>query len=279
MPELPEVETIRTYLAGVLPNHAVVRVPHLDGRMVKMGTMAAELIRGRLPGLVVQSIGRRGKYLIIQFHDGSALVIHLGMSGRLVVEPTTTSWRTHTHMVLGLPGEAELRLVDPRRFGRIGYFLEFGEHTLKLGLEPFDRKFTGDYLRDRLSARRSSIKTLLLDQSLVAGLGNIYADEALFGARIHPLTEGAAISRQASRRLVGSIRRVLRVSIAHRGTSFSDYVDALGQPGENQAYLAVYGRTGDPCVRCGAPIQSMVIQSRTSHFCQQCQPMLEDLEG
>lgn len=280
MPELPEVETIRTYLNAILPNHPVVSVKHLDARMVKMGTISAESIAHRLPGLVVQSMGRRGKYLVMRFFDKSALVIHLGMSGRLVVEPSTNPWRIHTHLVLELREDMELRLVDPRRFGRIGYFMEFDtDRTLHLGPEPLGRAFTAQYLVDRLKGRKSPIKSLLLDQSLVAGLGNIYVDEALFGAGIHPLAPGAAISLRSANRLVRSIRRVLRASIANRGTSFSDYVDALGHPGQNQEYLAVYGRLGQPCLKCGSPIHSMVIHARTSHFCQYCQPMLEDLEG
>ncbi len=280
MPELPEVETIRSYLAAILPHYPVVAVKHLDARMVKMGTISAESIAHRLPGLVVQSMGRRGKYLVMGFVDKSALVIHLGMSGRLVVEPETNPWRTHTHLVLGLRDDNELRLVDPRRFGRIGYFVDFDkDRTLRLGPEPLSRAFTAQYLTDRLRGRKTPIKSLLLDQSLVAGMGNIYVDEALFDAGIHPLSPGASISFKTANRLVQSIRRVLRASIAHRGTSFSDYVDALGRPGQNQEYLAVYGRLGQPCLKCGSPIHSIVIHARTSHFCQYCQPVLEDLGG
>ncbi len=272
MPELPEVETIRVYLQAILPGRQVTAVHHLDGRMVKMGSWDSAGIAAHLPGLMVQSMERRGKYLLLRFRGNVWLVVHLGMSGRLVMAETDQPWKNHTHMVLEFSGGQELRLVDPRRFGRLGWFeAENPDAFLFLGPEPLGRSFTGRYLRSRLGNRTTAIKSLLLDQALVAGLGNIYADEALFKARIHPLTPGQDLSEDAVIRLTRAIRSVLREGIRHRGTSFSDYVDALGHPGENQEYLTVYGRAGRPCVRCKEPIRSIVIHQRTSHFCQHCQ--------
>lgn len=272
MPELPEVETIRTYLQSILPGRQVRAVKHLDGRMVKMGSADPAMIGAHLPGLMVQSMERRGKYLLLRFQGNGWLVVHLGMSGRLVMAEPDQPWKVHTHMVLEFSGGQELRLVDPRRFGRLGWFeADQPDVFLPLGPEPLGRQFTTTYLKNRLGNRATAIKSLLLDQALVAGLGNIYADEALFKARIHPLTPGQDLSDIAVTRLTRAIRAVLREGIQHRGTSFSDYVDALGHPGDNQAYLAVYGRAGKPCVRCKGPIRSLVIHQRTSHFCQRCQ--------
>lgn len=241
-----------------------------------MGSGDSLMIAARLPGLVIQSMERRGKYLFLRLPDQTWLVVHLGMSGRLVMTTRDQMWANHTHLVLEFSGGDQLRLVDPRRFGRLGWFE--GEHLdqlMPLGPEPLGNQFNSRYLKSRLVNRTTAIKSLLLDQMLVAGLGNIYADEALFKARIHPLTRGQDLSDAAVQRLTRAIRAVLREGIEHRGTSFSDYVDALGHPGENQDYLFVYGRTGLPCSRCGQPIQSVVIHQRTSHFCRRCQLPLD----
>ena len=279
MPELPEVETIRAYLQAFLPGRQVMAVRHLDPRMVKMGSWDSTMIGAYLPGLVVQSMERRGKYLLIRFPEQAWLAVHLGMSGRLVIANRDQAWKNHTHMVLEIAGGEEMRLIDPRRFGRLGMFkAERPEDFLQLGPEPLGHHFTSSYLSYRLQKRSTAIKSLLLDQALLAGLGNIYVDEALFKARIHPLTPGQDLPVDAVARLVRAIRLVLREGIRHRGTSFSDYVDALGHPGENQDYLSVYGRFGQPCVRCGNPIQRIVIHQRTSHFCQRCQLPLEPWE-
>lgn len=276
MPELPEVETIRAYLEAILPGRPILAVPHLDPRMVKMGTGDSALIAARLPGLVIQSMERRGKYLFLRFPDNAWLVVHLGMSGRLVMTSKDQVWANHTHLVLEFSGGDQLRLVDPRRFGRVGWFEgERLDQIIALGPEPLGRQFNSRYLKSRLANRTTAIKSLLLDQMLVAGLGNIYADEALFKARIHPLMRGQDLGDEAVQRLTRAIRAVLRDGIQHRGTSFSDYVDALGHRGENQDYLFVYGRTGLPCSRCGNPIQSVVIHQRTSHFCRRCQLPLD----
>ncbi len=271
MPELPEVETIRRHLeAGVL-GRRVTEVRHLDPRMVKLGEMDASALQGRLSGQRLVRTDRRGKYLLLGWQEGGWLVIHLGMSGRLTLNRPGEVLRPHTHLEVAF-GDVDLRLCDPRRFGRVGWLDERASLDHRLGQEPMDRRFTGAYLYSRLSDRRAPIKALLLDQAVVAGLGNIYADEALFLSRIHPRTAAGTLKREDMVRLVRSIRRVLRNGIQHRGTSFSDYVDGLGRPGENQAYLNVYGQAGKPCRRCGAMVASEVVQGRTSHFCPRCQP-------
>ncbi len=274
MPELPEVETIRSYLDQVLSGQPILAVPHIDERMVKRSQKDAEGIRAALIGRHFERVSRRGKFLFLALAEGGALLVHLGMSGRLVTEPEGAPVRPHTHLVIGYPG-GELRLSDPRRFGRIAW--ADPALDLNLGIEPLSRAFSGSRLGRALKGRRVAIKSALLNQNLVAGLGNIYADEALFYARIHPERPAGSLTGNELRLLARGIRLVLRRSIAHRGTSFSDYVDALGHPGDNQGYLRVYGREGKPCVRCHAAIQRRVLSGRSSHYCPECQRLAESV--
>lgn len=274
MPELPEVETIRRYLDEVLSGQPILAVPHIDARMVKRSPKDAQAIRAALVGCHFERVLRRGKFLFLMVAEGGALLVHLGMSGRLVTEAEGAPLRPHTHLVIRMPG-GELRLSDPRRFGRIAWAESHRTLDLKLGLEPLSRAFTGSRLGRALKGRRVAIKSALLNQNLVAGLGNIYADEALFYARIHPERPAGSLTENELRLLARGIRLVLRRSIAHRGTSFSDYVDALGHPGDNQGYLSVYGRAGKPCVRCHAAIQRRVLGGRSSHYCPECQRFTE----
>ncbi len=270
MPELPEVETIRMFLNEVLMGKKVQQVRHLDSRMVKKGHVSSEEISRRLPGHMVKSLKRRGKFLFLEWDTREHLLLHLGMSGRLLWVFEDEPWAVHTHMILDFGGH-HLRLIDPRRFGRIGW-IEKGEELLPhLGIEPLSRKLTARELARRLEGRTAPIKSLLLNQSIVAGLGNIYVDESLFRARILPHRAGGSLSEQDTKRLVRAIHTVLKEAIIHGGTSFSDYVDALGHPGKNQDYLQIYGRNITHCPVCTKPVVSQVIQGRTAHFCQYCQ--------
>ncbi|MCY0877851.1 MAG: bifunctional DNA-formamidopyrimidine glycosylase/DNA-(apurinic or apyrimidinic site) lyase [Firmicutes bacterium] len=272
MPELPEVETIRRYLEETLPGQEILAVPLLDGRLVKGSALDAHTIAARLVGERFVQVKRRGKFLFFELTSGAMILCHLGMSGRLLLVSSEASAVKHTHVRLILTA-GELRLVDPRRFGRIAW-LPPGETGPRLGVEPLSRAFGTRSLKTLVAGRRASIKQILLDQQLIAGLGNIYADEALFLARIHPLTPAGDLSDEEAARLVRAIKRVLRVSLSHRGTSFSDYVDALGRPGDNQRYLAVYGREGETCMRCRQGIiQRERIGGRSSHVCPVCQPL------
>lgn len=272
MPELPEVETIRRYLAEMLPGVPIERVEHLDPRMVKHSPLNAGQITERLTGAVFSHVDRIGKFLLLRLQSDEALLLHLGMSGRLVVESHQAPLQPHTHLQLAL-GDRDLRLADPRRFGRIAWVAAGEEPALGLGVEPLSRRFTATVLQDLLSGRKSAIKSALLNQSLVAGLGNIYVDESLFLSRIHPSRLAGSLSLVEARALARAIRRVLELSLEHRGTSFSDYVDALGHPGDNLQYLNVYGREGKPCRRCRTPIARIVMGGRSSHFCPRCQPV------
>ncbi|AUW93290.1 MAG: bifunctional DNA-formamidopyrimidine glycosylase/DNA-(apurinic or apyrimidinic site) lyase [Sulfobacillus thermotolerans] len=270
MPELPEVETIRFYLTETVLGQRVNTVKHLDQRMVKTGSASAEEITRRLPGRMVKSIKRRGKFLFLEWDTQDHLLVHLGMSGRLIWIPESAPWVTHTHMVLGFR-DFDLRLSDPRRFGRIGWLPAGEEPGAQLGVEPLGRRLTRQFLAQKLKGRSAPIKALLLDQRIIAGLGNIYVDESLFQARIRPDRPGSSLTPAEITRMIRAIRAVLKQAIMHRGTTFSDYVDALGHPGENQAYLWVYGRSGQECRRCGHLLAQQVIAGRTSHFCGHCQ--------
>jgi formamidopyrimidine-DNA glycosylase len=271
MPELPEVETIRQYLSSEMVGRRVQKVSHVDPRMIKLGEADVPTLIRRLEARELRSVDRRGKFLLLGWDKPGYLVVHLGMSGRLTLQSAQDPIRRHTHLVLAFD-DRELRLCDPRRFGRIGWVDQRSVLDAHLGVEPLSARFTSRYLAERLKGRSAPIKTLLLDQRVVAGLGNIYVDEALFLSGIHPTSAGQSLDEAACQRLCRSIRSVLRQSLKHRGTSFSDYVDALGQPGHNQSYLQVYGRGGQPCPRCRHAIATVVLQGRTSHYCPQCQP-------
>ncbi|MCL4318575.1 MAG: bifunctional DNA-formamidopyrimidine glycosylase/DNA-(apurinic or apyrimidinic site) lyase [Firmicutes bacterium] len=270
MPELPEVETVRLFLNEVLLGRRVERVLHLDPRMVKNGRLSPDEISCRLPGHVIKSLKRRGKFLFFEWDTREYLLLHLGMSGRLLWLPEDVPWAIHTHFVVDFGGY-HLRLIDPRRFGRIGWVEKGDKLVPHLGVEPLSRKLTAHELRRRLKTRIAPIKSLLLNQSIVAGLGNIYVDESLFRAKIRPDRPGGSLTEEETKRLVRAIHAVLKQAIEHRGTSFSDYVDALGQPGKNQDYLQIYGRNLSGCPVCAKPIVIQVIQGRTAHFCEQCQ--------
>lgn len=262
MPELPEVETIARMLA-----------PRLEGRRVRrVEVFASEIVQGdahrlseRLRGRVVEQVCRRGKYLLVRL-DGAVLTLHLGMTGRL-------RWGgragPHTRAIVVFD-RGRLLFDDPRKFGSI----EAGEgpspRTAKLGPEALG--ISVRELAARLGGRRAPIKTLLLDQRILAGVGNIYSDEALFRAGIHPLRPAGRLSLDEVQRLLRALRRVLREAIAAGGSSVSDYTNADEEPGWFQLEHRVYRRTGLPCPRCGTPIRRIVIAQRSSHFCPRCQP-------
>jgi formamidopyrimidine-DNA glycosylase len=275
MPELPEVETIRRYLVQALVGRQIRRVEHLDPRMVKRSRLSADEMREGMVGRTFSKVARRGKFLFASLGADGSLLLHLGMSGRLLVVPSGAPNELHTHMILDL-GEYHLRLIDPRRFGRIAWVHSISDAGVSLGVDPLSPRFTGTGLQAIMSGRKVAVKTALLNQALVAGLGNIYADEALFRARIHPLAPAGSLSEGDAERLARAIRSVLRLSLQHGGTSFSDYVNALGHPGENQRYLKVYGREQKPCPRCKSAIQRLVVGGRSSHYCPVCQVARRD---
>lgn len=261
MPELPEVETVVRSLAERVSGQAIREASFTSKRVTRQGFAATSKA---LRGAVIQKMERRGKHILIHL-DRGLLHIHLGMTGRLLWNADTTPY---TRAVIKL-ANAILVYDDVRQFGRVEFYSTIPKNVAELGPEPLDIGF--EEFEKRLHARGLRVKALLLDQRFLAGVGNIYADEALFAAGIHPSTPANRLSRKRARTLYDSIRRILELAISLRGSSISDYVDGSGARGEFQTLHQVYGRTGLPCARCGQPIRRIVIAQRGTHFCRACQ--------
>lgn len=271
MPELPEVENYRRDLSQTLMGRRFTGV-YVDWPNQVAIPSVDELTR-RLPGQSPLSIDRRGKYLLFRLSNADTLLIHLKMSGRLYVGPASAPPDPHAHVVFRLDQGDELRFHDPRKFGRV-YLVDAPMEVVgKLGPEPLDESFTVGQFAGMLADRRGRIKPLLLNQAFLAGLGNIYADEALHVAGLHPLRTADTLTLGEVEQLHAAIRSTLQNAIQHRGTSFDGfYLDAQGEPGAYQARLRVYGRAGAPCRRCGALIERIVVGQRGTHVCPVCQP-------
>jgi formamidopyrimidine-DNA glycosylase len=273
VPELPEVETTVRGLRAVLIARVCLGVGAVDWPRMLPNT-SEEMLAAVLVGDRVESVGRRGKYLVLEFSNGPLLVIHRKMSGNVLLNLPSAPLEKHTHLTVKFSDDVELRLVDPRKFSRVYLFVDttnaqqfFAE---RLGLDPIEELTLRD-LRRLLETRRGRLKSVLLDQRTFPGVGNLYCDEALWRARIHPLRSADSLSRAETARLFESLQAVLLEAIERRGTSFSDYRDADGAPGDFQNHLSSYGREGLPCMRCGRLIQKIVVGMRGTHFCPKCQ--------
>ncbi|WP_029214963.1 bifunctional DNA-formamidopyrimidine glycosylase/DNA-(apurinic or apyrimidinic site) lyase [Kallotenue papyrolyticum] len=273
MPELPEVETVRRSLLPALVGRRILEVTRCAWPRT-IAAPAPELFCTRLRDRAILDVARRAKYVIIHLDGDEALVVHLRMTGRLTLVAPDATPDQHTHVALRLDDERQLFFRDPRKFGRIWLLDRDGLARLdgQLGPEPLDETLTAAAFRALLRRRTGRLKPLLLDQRLIAGLGNIYADEALWQARLHPLQSVAQLSDEQIDALYAAVRDVLQRSIANRGTTFADYRDAWGLRGDNQSALNVYGRAGQPCPRCGTPIARLVVAQRGTHICPVCQP-------
>jgi len=269
MPELPEVETtrrgLRPFVVGQTIRSIAVREPRLRW------PIEPSLDR-RLRDQTVRDLSRRGKYLLITTGDGT-LLVHLGMSGSLRFLPERREPARHDHYDLEFVSGAMLRFNDPRRFGSLHWSASPAAHWLlkNLGPEPLGADFSGDYLWRVSRGRRVAIKTLLMNGRIVAGLGNIYANEALFRAGIHPTRPAGRVSRKRLQQLVEKIGYVLGEAIQAGGTTLQDFVGGDGKPGYFQLALDVYGRAGEPCVRCKRPIRVRTIGQRATYYCVNCQ--------
>jgi formamidopyrimidine-DNA glycosylase len=273
MPELPEVETVARGLRKSLPGRRIVNV-----RLGKTDFIDDPVALEReLPGKQVLGVRRIGKYLLLDLglangdNAESSLLVHLGMTGRLVTCDPEAPIAPHTHAFFALDDGRELRYTDVRRFGRMA-ILATSEHEAalgSLGLEPLEA--TDKQFAEKLRGRRARIKAVLLDQHVLRGIGNIYADESLWRARIHPMRLAANLSAKNARDLHRAVQAVLSEAIRLRGSSVSDYVDADGERGGFQLRHRVYQRHGKKCARCGTTIRRTIVAGRSSHFCPRCQ--------
>ena len=296
MPELPEVETVARDLQGRVVDatilHATVHWPRTIRHPQPPERFAVEVA-----GATIRRVDRRAKTVLLHLHDGRVMSVALRMTGALIVTAPGAPADPYARVVFALADGRELRYRDVRKFGRIGLWpggglrsvgagrgarsrrvaegakrYRIGELFSGHGPEPLQRGFTAERFSERLHGRSAKLKTLLLDQTFMAGVGNIYADEALWRARLHPLRRADSLDAEAVRRLHRAVRGVLRQGIENRGASINDYVGADGEPGANAERLAVYRRTDQPCHRCATPIRRIVVGQRSTHFCPRCQP-------
>lgn len=268
MPELPEVEVTRR---GIAPCVVGRRITSIAVREARLRWPVPDAVR-RLAGRTVRAVNRRGKYLLLDCGDGH-LILHLGMSGSLRLVDAGTPPGRHDHVDIGL-GRRLLRLRDPRRFGAVLWTTgEPGAHPLlrHLGVEPLSPAFDAACLHALCRGRRTSIKQLLMDGRLIVGVGNIYASESLFLSGIHPRRRAGTLSADRCGRLVASVKQVLRAAIRAGGSTLRDFVGGDGASGYFQAQHLVYGRAGDPCRRCGAPVRRLVQGQRATYYCAKCQ--------
>jgi len=271
MPELPEVETIRRHLA-----------PHVDGRRLERLEihdarwslpLAPQELSAAVEGRRVERLGRRGKYLVWELEEDAYLMLHLRMTGTLLLRPPERP--SHTRVTFALDG-TELQFVDPRRFGTGE--LALGDEALaaffaaRLGVEPFEPAFTAEHLHALAKRCRAPVKAMLLDQKRIAGVGNIYADEALFRARIHPLRRADALTRKQSEALRDAVVESLRLGIEAKGATIDDFRDPDGVSGTFQDRFLIHLREGEPCVRCGRAVRKLRAGGRGTYVCEGCQP-------
>jgi formamidopyrimidine-DNA glycosylase len=276
MPELPEVETVARGLQKSVAGRRIVSVRL--GKTDFIDDPAA--LEQQLPGRQIEKVERYGKFMLLRLSadsengdvEAASLLVHLGMTGQLAPYAAEQPCAKHTHVWFGLDDGRELRYTDPRRFGRMAYLTRalladeltaFGADPLLVGAEEF---------ASRIRSRNAQIKALLLDQSVLRGVGNIYADESLWRAKIHPMRRGTELSTKQARVLRRVLQDVLRKAILARGSSISDFLDAEGQPGEYQRHHRAYGREGKRCYRCGTAIRRVIVAGRSSYFCPKCQP-------
>jgi len=266
MPELPEVQTVVNTLRPRLLGKTV-RAVRLNRRDIL--TPPDVDLPALLSGHAIQAIDRRGKRIVFTLDDANRFYLHLGMTGRLTIHALADPLPRHTHLLLDL-GDCELRFNDPRRFGGVWWIGHEKQSDEDMGPEPF--RIRPRQLAKRLAKTTRAIKNALLDQRVIAGLGNIYVDESLFAAHVHPLTPANLLAPEQVSRLNRAIKATLRRALRHRGSTLRDYRDADGQPGGFQTLHRVYDREGEPCRACRTLIARIVLGGRSTHFCPRCQP-------
>jgi formamidopyrimidine-DNA glycosylase len=274
MPELPEVQTVVDDLnAEQIAGHAIVDVSVHWPRIVALEQ--PDDFSRKLKGCRIQRAWRRGKFIVFDLKGGGGLLFHLRMTGRLYLRKRYARRQAHEHLRIRLDDGRRLVFYDTRKFGRACRVADTDQILGKLGPEPLSGAFTAQILGERLSSRRRQVKALLLDQTVVAGLGNIYVDEALWSAKIHPLRHGSSLNGSETRALHRAIRRVLRQGLRNAGTSLgngkSNFVSPRWVKGRNRSALKVFRRTGKTCPRCGFVIRRIIVSQRSTHICTRCQ--------
>ena len=275
MPELPEVETVRRTLAPHLTGRRILQT-HIGEYRRTVATPDPERFCARMDGRSIVELGRRGKFLLFRLDSGDTVTVHLRMTGELSVAEPAAPTTPHMHLWFDLDDGRQLRYYDVRKFGRWSLITpaQFELFDQSIGPEPFDKELDEETFASMLRGRRRILKPLLLDQSFIAGIGNIYADEALFRAGIHPRRHSHELTADEAERLLCEIRWVLSSALEHRGTTLRDYRDGNGEPGENLSRLQIYSLNhDDPCPRCGARIVREVVGQRGTRFCPSCQPV------
>jgi formamidopyrimidine-DNA glycosylase len=282
MPELPEVETVARGLRQSILGRRIMSVTL--GKTDFIDDPAA--IERHLPGRQIDAVERYGKFMLLRLsavqlgasvsENGAAasasLLVHLGMTGQLAPSPAAQPCEKHTHVCMLLDDGRELRYTDPRRFGRMAYLTEasLAKELTAFGADPLE--VSSEEFAVRIGSRNARVKALLLDQSVLRGVGNIYADESLWRAKIHPARLGVRLSKKETATLRKVLQDILQKAIVMRGSSISDFLDANGEPGEYQRHHRAYGREGKRCYRCRATIQRAIVAGRSSYFCPKCQP-------
>lgn len=273
MPELPEVETIRRVLEPQLKGLSITAVT--VNRPEVIGHPTAEEFCQVLTGQTIKAMTRRGKFLSVLLNSGDYFTLHLRMTGCLLLTPADYPAEKHTHIVFHLSSGDELRFSDTRRFGRFWLFRKGESDTYsgvdKLGLEPFDAGLTANYLQQHFGKRKKVVKECLLDQNVIAGIGNIYSDEILFTAKIHPARPANSLSKTEWERLAAAVPEQLAYFIEKNALTPEEYLESKGQDYRNTPFLQVYGRGGKPCPNCGAALCRMTIGGRSSVYCSACQ--------
>ncbi|HWR43749.1 DNA-formamidopyrimidine glycosylase [Sporomusa sp.] len=273
MPEMPEVETIRRTLTGKVEGRKIIRIEIGLSRLIKWPT--APEFQAIITDRTIVTLGRRGKYLLFYLDNNFVLVVHLRMTGRLYYVNPGTVYDRFTHIIFDFDNGDSLLYADTRTLGTL-YLLPQEElwriaGLSSMGPEPLSDEFTLDYFIDMLSKRQAKIKSVLLNQKLIGGLGNIYVDEALAIAGIDPERVASSIDETEAKYLYQAVNQVIADGIAHGGTTFRDYRDGAGQSGNHQFHLNVYGRTNEPCHRCGTAIARKEVAGRGTHYCPNCQ--------
>ncbi len=270
MPELPEVETVKNELTPHIVGREITGVTLFWDGIVKQPSVTD--FRSHLIGQKITGLARHGKYLIIGLTGDDLLVIHLKMSGSLLISRDSSAPPKYTRAIIHLDKGTNIFFRDPRKFGAMWLLKDSSSITKKLGPEPLEVDFTPQVLAQRLRNRKAPIKALLYDQSVIAGIGNMYADEALFAARIHPLRTGGSLSQDEIERLHHAIQQVLRAAIGNKGASIVNYYRPSGEPGTAHFEFKVAHGRGKTCPICGGAIQRIPIRNRGTYFCPKCQP-------